>query len=374
MRRDPKTTNWLKCLVAAQLIPADHIDSRSITEVTPADLEGFTQCHFFAGIGGWSYALGLAEWPSDREVWTGSCPCQPFSCAGKGLAEKDARHLWPVFRELIRQCRPATIFGEQVASAAGRLWYAGVRADLEAMGYRVGAADLCAASAGEEGEGRIVRGDSEAWEQLLIGAPHIRQRLYWVADYNKAGRSRQRSERLPSDSHAPPRDHVNGRGKPGRMGDAPGKRRERPQPELLQPEQTERRLLARSSDAGRMADAAGPSGAQQRREQGKEPRREEGPQDRTERAGPHKADLGLAQTALPEGPRFETLSQQLSRSAAWSNFDVIPCTDNKARRVESGTFPLAAGTPGRMAQLRGLGNSIVPQIAAEFIKAYLETL
>jgi DNA (cytosine-5)-methyltransferase 1 len=158
---DPKTAAWLRELIKAGAIPDGHVDERSIVDVQPGDLKGYTQCHFFAGIGGWSYALQLAGWPSDRPVWSGSCPCQPFSVAGKGLGTEDERHLWPVFAELIRQCQPPTVFGEQVASKAGRNWLAGVFADLEAMEYSRAGADLCAAG---------------------VGAPHIRQRLWWVAN------------------------------------------------------------------------------------------------------------------------------------------------------------------------------------------------
>lgn len=79
---DPFAANWLRNLSDAGLIAKGVVDERSIVDVTPADLVGFTQCHFFAGIGGWSYALRLAGWPDEREVWTGSCPCQPFSTAG----------------------------------------------------------------------------------------------------------------------------------------------------------------------------------------------------------------------------------------------------------------------------------------------------
>ncbi len=149
------------CAWLARLFPEAHIDERSIRDVQPRDIATFRRVHLFAGIGGWEYALRLAGWPDDREVWTGSCPCQPFSQAGKRRGEADERHLWPEMRRLIAECRPATIFGEQVASRAGREWLSGVRADLEELGYEVGAADLCAAG---------------------VAAPHIRQRLYWVAD------------------------------------------------------------------------------------------------------------------------------------------------------------------------------------------------
>lgn len=158
---DAYAAQWLRNLISAGLIAPGDVDERSIADVPADDLRGYTQCHFFAGIGGWSLAARLAGWPDDQELWTGSCPCQPFSVIGKRGGAADERHLWPVFADLIRERRPSKVFGEQVASADGRTWLAGVRADLEGMGYRVGAADLCAAG---------------------IGAPHIRQRLYWVAD------------------------------------------------------------------------------------------------------------------------------------------------------------------------------------------------
>jgi len=160
---DPFAAKWLEELIKEGLIAWGDVDTRSIKEVKSSELVGYKQHHFFAGIGGWSYALRLAGWPDDREVWTGSCPCQSFSAAGKRLGTDDPRHLWPDFFKLIEKQKPATIFGEQVASKDGRIWLAGVRADLEMVGYAVGAADLSAAS---------------------VGAPHIRQRIYWVADTN----------------------------------------------------------------------------------------------------------------------------------------------------------------------------------------------
>ena len=158
---DPFAARWLRNLVSAGLLSAGDVDDRSIKEVSPDDLKGYEQCHFFAGIGGWPYALGLAGWPVDRPVWTGSCPCQPLSGAGQHKGHADERHVWPAFFGLIAECRPLCIFGEQSASKDGREWLSGVRADLETLGYACGGADLPAAG---------------------VAAPHVRSRLYWVAD------------------------------------------------------------------------------------------------------------------------------------------------------------------------------------------------
>ncbi len=190
---DPKAAAWLRELIKHGHIADGDVDERSIVDVRPDELAGFTQCHFFAGIGGWSYALRLAGWPDDKPVWTGSCPCQPFSVAGKGAGTADERHLWPEFHRLISKCRPTTVFGEQVASRAGRDWLATVRADLEELGYAVGGADLCAAG---------------------VGAPHIRQRLYFVADAEHP----QRRAEFQKHSHAHGRDGLGGSGNAGIVG------------------------------------------------------------------------------------------------------------------------------------------------------------
>lgn len=169
---DPFAAQWLRELIKAGLIADGEVDERDIRDVRPGDVAGFTQCHWFAGIGGWSYALRLAGWPDDRPIWTGSCPCQPFSAEGRGRGESDARHLWPVWLPLIRKCRPADVLGEQVAGADGLSWLDAVSFDLEDADYAVAAADLCAAGQ---------------------GALHARQRLYWAATTtNPYGRGRER--------------------------------------------------------------------------------------------------------------------------------------------------------------------------------------
>lgn len=158
---DPHAAEHLRNLIDAGHIAPGVVDTRSIEDVTPNDLIGFNQCHFFAGIGGWSLALRRAGWPDSRPAWTASCPCQPFSAAGKGLGFADERHLWPSAHWLVGQRRPVVVFGEQSGSADANDWIDLVQADVEAMGYAFGAVAFPSAS---------------------VGAPHQRDRAYWVAD------------------------------------------------------------------------------------------------------------------------------------------------------------------------------------------------
>jgi DNA (cytosine-5)-methyltransferase 1 len=290
----PNAANWLENLIRAGLINDGYVDRRSITEVQPEDLHGHSRCHFFAGITGWSLALRLAGWPADRPVWTGSCPCQPFSSAGKRKGVEDERHLWPEFRRLIAECRPATVFGEQVASKGGREWFAGVRADLEALGYAVGAADLCAPG---------------------VGAPHIRQRLFWMAD--SVGQRCIGQHALLRAGEGWTEDHLPEAAGCGEVGG------------LAEPHGRERHGLADGEECIADRTAAGWI------------------------EGDGQPECGGA-------------------VGHWSDFDLLHCTDGKARRIEPGSFPLAHGVPGRVGRLRAYGNSIVPQLAAEFIASFLD--
>ena len=293
---EPFAAAWLRELIADGLIAKGDVDERSILDVPADDLRGYRQVHFFAGIGGWSRALRLAGWPDDREVWTGSCPCQPLSSAGQQKGHEDERHIWPAFHDLIAVCQPATVFGEQVASKLGREWLAGVRADLESSGYAVGAADLPAAS---------------------VGAPHIRQRLWWVADASNYGRD----------------------GRFKKFG------RER------QKDQQEQRLgvwreFGGHGEDGGVADADG------------------GRSD-----GWRKPDEGGLQTLQGSGSGD---SSGPSSTDFWDG-EYIPCADGKARRTQPGIFPLAHGIPNRVGTLRGAGNAIVPQVASVFVTAFMES-
>jgi len=170
---DPKTAAWLRELIGAGLVADGEVDERSIADVSPGDVRGFVQCHFFAGIGGWSCALRLAGWGDDVPVWTGSCPCQPWSVANLwqdgGRGAGDDRHLWPVWFHLIEAERPAVVFGEQVESAIRRGWLDEAFSSLEGAGYSCAAAVLPARA---------------------VGTEHERKRLYWVSDTGSEGRQR----------------------------------------------------------------------------------------------------------------------------------------------------------------------------------------
>jgi DNA (cytosine-5)-methyltransferase 1 len=328
---DPKAAAWLRELIKHGHIPAGIVDERSIKDITPSELTQFTQCHFFAGIGGWSLALRLAGWPEDRPVWTGSCPCQPFSTAGKGGGFADERHLWPAFHHLISQCQPPVVFGEQVASKDGLAWLDLVRADLEASGYAVGASDLCAAS---------------------VGAPHIRQRLWWVADRIVTG----------LEGHGWHGDHGN---QSGRIGaNAAGSVAEGGDVDRLAytPSREEHQELHGPAEAqgGRCSDVSGGCGVV------------DGVAD-TDRSGSQPGgstatSAGHGDSALSDGGD----SRPSPLHGFWENADWLHCRDGKWRPVESGTFPLAHGVSARVVRLRGYGNAIVPQVGAAFVQACLD--
>jgi DNA (cytosine-5)-methyltransferase 1 len=290
---DPNAGAWLRALIADGRIADGDVDDRDIRDVRPDDLRGYRQCHFFAGIGGWSLALRLAGVSDDTPVWTGSCPCQPFSAAGRRAGCADERHLWPAFHWLIDQCRPATLFGEQVASHAP--WVDLVLTDLEALGYAVGAGDLPAAS---------------------VGAPHIRQRAWFVA-HTKRG--------------APER-HGLAVGRTARGAEGATQERER--------------LRSDAGDGGHLGLVA----------------------HTDQRArGQRRALDGVLQRG---GGHLQ--QPEDAPAGFWDAADWLPCRDGKLRPVEPGAFPLAHGIPARVGRLRGYGNAIVPHVAAAFIRAAVQ--
>ncbi|WP_353413918.1 DNA cytosine methyltransferase [Brucella sp. NBRC 12953] len=355
---DAKAAAWLRELIKAGHIAPGDVDERSIVDIRPADLVGYTQCHFFAGIGVWSYALRRAGWPDDSPVWTGSCPCQPFSAAGKGDGFADERHLWPHFHWLIQNCRPAVVFGEQVASKDGLGWLDLVQADLEGSGYTSGAVDTCAAG---------------------FGAPHIRQRLYWVGqrmDDATGARHVRTFEKSESNSRDQTRLCLPSEGsRLGGVADAYcDEQRQGRDTRSKTGEGLWSELSGCSIDRG-LAHADG-IGAQCK--SGDTP--EASGLSETQCQSEHHADV--SERSSPDHNRRRDLrSDGVScvsswpgpTNGLWSDADWVHCRDGKWRPVEPGTFPLANGAAARVGRLRGYGNAIVATAAQAFIEAYLET-
>ena len=335
---DPFAAAWLRELIKAGHIAPGDVDERSIEDVTPDELTHYTQCHFFAGIGGWSYALRLAGWGDDERVWTGSCPCQPFSAAGKRGGATDERHLWPAFFHLIEQLRPSTVFGEQVASKDGLAWFDLVQSDLEGAGYAATAYDLCAAG---------------------FGAPHIRQRLYFVA-HNDGGGCLGEKGRPRADI----KEHgiATKQGAIDLMGNNNNTRLERRRVSGTDSERngSGELFVGATGDTGGMEHDAGDGRATRRAESGG-------------RGAP--SGCGVSQpVACSTGQQMGfpgRAREPRATNGHWADADWIACRDGKSRPVESGTFPLAHGAPARVGRLRGYGNAISPQVAQAFIEAFM---
>lgn len=326
---DPFAARWLRNLIGAGHIAPGVVDTRSIEEVTANDLKGFTQCHFFAGIGVWSYALRRAGWPDDRPVWTGSCPCQPFSACGKRQGKGDDRHLFPTWFRLISECRPDVVFGEQVASKDGLGWLDDVRDSLEGAEYAFAGFDLCAAG---------------------FGAPHIRQRLFWVADTNGIVRKGSGNQ-WPARGH----ESANSCGLSG-LEHSDGNRRER---WICGRKDSERETV--NGPAGCIGATCGMANAEHMQRQKPAPA---GCFDELPREWLQDSEASTG---------FGSNSGANAVNGFWGDADWLFCHDGKWRPVKSGLKPLVNGPAGRVGQLRAYGNAIVAPVAQAFIAAYLES-
>lgn len=396
---DPNAAEWLRNLSTAGHIAHGHVDSRSIREVAPDDLAGFTQAHLFAGVGAWSYALRLAGVADDTPVWTLSCPCQPWSSAGKQRGAADDRHLWPEAFRLIRACRPRLLFGEQVSSAevigrrgkrkassrpdasaspATQPWLDLVRTDLESVDYAFGAVVAPAAGA---------------------GAPHIRDRTCFVAyrladaecgGVRDSGHGSAASatspvqgadgerERLRVDAGecgSPAFERLAFSDREGFCGRGEhGEGRIASEPQFQDGDATRHGANDASSLWSRVVGVAHPDNA--------------GPQGH----GGHVGEHGSAGR--------EAAQRHGAASGFWDDCAWLPCRDGKLRSAgitpaERGPLPVADGASGsvgpmragrlihplttakeanRSIRLKGYGNAIVAELAAEFIRSCRDVL
>ena len=339
---DPYAAAWLENLIAAGHIAPGIVDRRPIQEIEAGELEGFTQCHFFAGIGIWSHALRRAGWSDDRPIWTGSCPCQPFSAAGQRKGIHDERHLWPYWIKLIEQCHPAIVLGEQVASKDGLGWLDLVSADLEGADYAFGASDLCAAG---------------------FGQAHIRQRLYFVglADDDDARLEGWSSvERSGSGNQCTTRSSS----MVGRLGNSFIGTSQRDAGEIFatQTRQHGERCAVNGGFGERSSNAGGVSGLEYSNSAGQ-----------YERAPSRKQSLCVVGDGTLQKSNHRDPGEIDER---WLALDWLLCRNPAGepswRPVKPGTFPLAHGITNRMGKLRAFGNGLDAETATNFCEVVRE--
>ena len=410
--KDQFAARWLRNLILAGAIMPGDVDERDIRDVRPSDLAGYIQCHFFAGIGIWPLALRNARWPDRRRVWTGSCPCQPFSAAGSREGFADERHLWPHWFHLIRICRPGEVLGEQVASKDGLAWLDLVSADMEGENYAFGAKDICAAG---------------------FGAPHIRQRLYFAGTLGLANGNYSRlegwrqSQRQRAVECVVGADGVarelgesdsarwrEGRARGSTLGQGSSADAASGTGGLADDHHAERRTVAAGRNERHGANTGWPQGAGHfegrgsivgladlegeglpRRQHRGAPGEEARDGTRLLGIGGHGEIGGVADDNGGIGGQGRALergrgagSDEVSRSGSsgddipsrpgptngfWRDADWLLCRDGRWRPVGPGSFPLVNGAPARVGRLRGYGNALVEACARGFIESYLES-
>jgi len=360
---DPKAAVWLRELIKQGHIAPGDVDERSIVDVKPEDLKGYTQCHFFAGIGVWSYALRQAGWGDDRPIWTASCPCQPFSTAGQGKAEEDERHLFPVLRKLIAVRKPVVIVGEQVASKAAITWLDNVQSQLEEENYTCGAVVFPACG---------------------IGSPHQRQRTYWLAKSSvdescgagvgeQAGNVHAGEEQEATQGQRL-RDGISPAGSVGRLDNTNSSQSGR------------RNTLRFTTGSIRKAKIEGEASSQRGQD---ESRQRSEPiitdagtsgslaDNQLSSTSRYRADSGESQTSQGLWDGLADCSESCDpgpTNGLWRDADWLYCRDGKWRPVEPGTFPLADGAAERVGRLRGYGNAIVAEQAKIFIETAMDCI
>lgn len=260
----------------------------------------------------------------DVDILTGGFPCQPFSQAGLRAGTEDNRYLWPEMLRVIRDFTPQWVIAENVRgllTSEGGVVFEQVCLDLEASGYEVQAFIIPA---------------------VAVNAPHRRDRVWFIA--HRAGDRRPRGGQAVANE----KGYASGSKQTWKLAggfegshsldsDSAGKGRQRG--ESGEPTQSKKRIFRRHN-SGNVKNALGFRGRGRNESRGQI----------LERQGAQvkNAGSGWEENWLEVATRFCGVD------------DGLPVGLHGFKLTQAGH---------RTQRLKSLGNSIVPQVAIEIMKA-----
>jgi len=255
------------------------------------------------------------------DIITGGFPCQPFSVAGKQKGTSDDRHLWPEMFRIIKAFKPRFVIGENVRGIVNiqdGVVFETVCTNLEDEGYEVQPFNIPAAG---------------------VGAPHRRERIWFIAVRSdvantKSIESREQTKRQGWKNST--RGSFDSRGNPKKGSE---------------------------EDVADTNTRLGNGENEEIQSRGQ-----------TSISSSEGTNKKLADTNGEGLEGFGQSSRQLSKT-----FFATDSSEERQRTMDQGWWSVepnvgrvAHGVSGRVHRLKGLGNSIVPQIVEEIGKAIIK--
>lgn len=332
------------------------------------------------------------KWRGQIDILTGGFPCQPFSQAGKRAGAEDDRYLWPEMLRAIEEIRPSWVVGENVAGITTMVQpYTETKVESQASIFEEGA-DIIT----EEAEFVIetICSDLERIGYTVqpiiipacaVGAPHRRDRVWFVAhcDLHGQQRSNCKYEKQSSKRGQYAQRDIEPSCQHGNIADAEGSKSGQ------QTEWQGRQSVERGgSDHGRNKTEGGVSitNAESQRSERAQP----GEQCENSKPQQGQPGGGYSQNATPytgnkrlqripkrgglRESREESNKQPTGRiCSTWENFPTQPpiCggDDGLPTELDGITF-----SKWRIESIKAYGNAIVPQVAYEIFKGINEIL